>query len=113
MDYSHIELEIPRACIEDCSGPGDASDAVTYWLKRPEIATQFDGLTLLDTARMLYGYGAWEAEELADRDTNIQRLLWLACGQLYDDPNEAFHEGRTAYAYLEGRGYTEELASLT
>lgn len=112
MDYSHIELELPRACIEACSASGDASEAVAYWLARPEIAAQFEGLTLLASARILYGYGAWEVSELTDRSQNIARLLWLACGDVENDPENTLHECHMAHAFLEGHGYSEELASL-
>jgi hypothetical protein len=113
MDYSFIELELSRACIEACTVPGqDASDAVDAWLARPEVSTQFAKLSLLDTARILYGYGAWEAHELGDLHTNRRRLLWVACGDIENDPDNTLHECSNAHAYLEGHGYTDELAHL-
>lgn len=29
-------------------------------------------------------YGAWDSEELANHEDNLNRLLWLACGDLID-----------------------------
>ena len=29
-------------------------------------------------------YGAWDENELADHDQNLQRLLWLAAGDIVD-----------------------------
>lgn len=29
-------------------------------------------------------YGAWDDEQLADHEQNLQRLLWLACGDIVD-----------------------------
>lgn len=29
-------------------------------------------------------YGAWDSEELANHEDNLDRLLWLACGDLVD-----------------------------
>jgi hypothetical protein len=113
MDYSFIELELTRQCIEECTPPGqDAEGAVTKWLARPEVSTQFAKLTLLDTARILYGYGAWEVAELGDLQDNLRRLLWLACGDIENDPDNTLHECSIAHAYLDGHGYTEELHAL-
>lgn len=30
-------------------------------------------------------YGAWDDEELSNHQTNIERLLWLACGDVIDE----------------------------
>ena len=27
-------------------------------------------------------YGAWDADELADHDANLDRILWIACGDI-------------------------------
>jgi hypothetical protein len=34
--------------------------------------------------RTLKEYGAWDATELADHDQNLQRILWLAAGDISD-----------------------------
>lgn len=32
----------------------------------------------------LAAYGAWSDQELQDHPQNLQRLLWLACGDIHD-----------------------------
>lgn len=105
MNYSHVELVLPLDCIADCAASGPVDDAVDHWVRQPVIASQLAGLTLMDAARILYGYGAWEAAELADLDTNLGRILWLAAGDCRDND--------TADTILEGHGYDRELAALT
>ena len=33
-------------------------------------------------------YGAWEDDELTDHEANLNRILWLACGQIVDETEE-------------------------
>jgi hypothetical protein len=33
-------------------------------------------------ASELREYGAWDSDELADHAQNLQRLLWIACGDI-------------------------------
>lgn len=70
-----IELEMPPACVADCGGPGDATEAVRYWapqVTRPEV------LTPEVLADCLREYGAWSADELEDDGENWERAVWLA-----------------------------------
>jgi hypothetical protein len=115
MNYSSIELNLPRECVNDCGvGGGSKDSAVAFWLRQPDVAKQFENLTLEDSARILYGYGAWEAKELKDLETNKQRILWLASGDVADNPDDDFLESKaeTFEVMLEGHGYDAELAEL-
>lgn len=70
--------------LEDCGASGDVSEAVAY-VRRCYVVTGDPA----DCAAYLRGYGAWEDDELADHDTNLDRLVWLAGCSL--------HEGEAAY----------------
>jgi hypothetical protein len=75
--------ELPEDCISDCSQPGmDASDAVTYWVKR----LQFDGPAWL-IREHLKGYGAWESSELCNHKSNLRKLLWIWANDCKEDPD--------------------------
>jgi hypothetical protein len=39
----------------------------------------------------LDGFGCWSAEELQDHQANLERLLWIACGDIVE---EAWQRGR-------------------
>jgi len=66
-----------REALRDCGRGGqDASQAVAF--VRSRWAITGDEANCRD---MLKGYGAWEDEELADHDENLNRLVWLTgCG---------------------------------
>lgn len=51
---------------------------------KPYIKTQLECIDRETLARELREYGAWDSEELADHDANLDRFLWLACGDIQD-----------------------------
>lgn len=56
------------------------------------IASQLAALDPAIVAQELQGYGAWDEVELADHEQNLQRLLWIAAGDLVDTPEEELEE---------------------
>jgi hypothetical protein len=87
-DWSLNAVEISEQLLEalkDCATPGQAADeAVAYVLETFTVTGD-----VLDCAAYLKRYGAWDAEELADHDVNLSRLVWLT--------GVALHEGEPAY----------------
>ena len=63
--------------IRDCGAQGDASAAVTYVRDHYGITASPE-----DAQDYLRGFGAWDDDELADHDANIDRLIWLAGSDL-------------------------------
>lgn len=80
MTHVLYSEDFPAAAVTDCSGPGPADEAVEHWVTRLAFTVPAD-----DARRFLKGYGAWDAEELADDEQNLRRVFWLAMG--------AFSEG--------------------
>lgn len=79
-----IELELS---LEDANSGyhQGACDEDIYYLKRfPHIATQLDQIKPELLRDELREYGAWDDEQLADHEDNLERLLWLACGDIID-----------------------------
>lgn len=81
--------QLPGECIADCSGPGQADQAVEFWVER----LQFEGPSWL-IREHLKGFGAWEPAELADHKQNLARLLWLWANDCAENP------GSCDYLYL-------------
>lgn len=54
----------------------------------PKIRRQLDTINRKDLQDELREYGAWELSELHDHEENLQRILWIAAG----DIKEALHE---------------------
>lgn len=70
--------------LKDCGGPGSADEAVAYVRRTYQITGDE-----ASCVAYLKGYGAWDAEQLADHDANLDRLVWLTgC---------ALREGEPAY----------------
>ena len=82
--------QLPLECIADCSGSGDATENVKFWMNRLE----FDGPKNL-FKEYLKGFGAWDEDQLEDHDENKMRVLWTWACSCSEDP------GSFDYLYLE------------
>lgn len=80
-----IELQIAREDAESASHPGPCDADVARLRDVPYIREQLDRLPPALVAECLREYGAWDAEELADHDANLDRLLWIACGDISEE----------------------------
>ena len=82
--YLHVDGEtITQGTIEhlqSCGQPGDNTNAVEEFRRLgPLVAGDPD-----DCAGYLRSYGTWDESELADHDSNIDRLIWLIGSDLED-----------------------------
>lgn len=50
----------------------------------PAISRQLSALDRGLVRDCLREYGAWDSAELSDHSANLDRLLWIACGDLVD-----------------------------
>lgn len=80
--------DLPRDCIETCSAPGPADEAVDYW--HDELGFTVDRKR---AERCLQGYGAWDDLDAASDETLAKRVLWLACGDFSEFITYAEREG--------------------
>jgi hypothetical protein len=80
-----IELEIDLDDAHSGSHQGQCDDDVQALSSVPYIAAQLDAIDPALLADELREYGAWDDEQLADHDQNIQRILWLACGDIVEN----------------------------
>ena len=77
-----IELKMTKREAQSASHIGQCDADVLALSQRPAIARQLakiDPAQLRDTLRE---YGAWDDEELADHAQNLQRVLWIAAGDI-------------------------------
>jgi hypothetical protein len=80
----HIELQISLSDAQSASHSGSCDDDVEALSKVPYIADQLSKIDPQKLQDELRGYGAWNADELADHDQNLQRILWIACGDIVE-----------------------------
>lgn len=81
-----IELNIPKRVAFDCYHQGDCAPSVR-WARDNEkrVERQLRKVDPEALREELRGYGAWDEDELADHETNLDRLLWLACGDIVEE----------------------------
>jgi hypothetical protein len=90
--FNRFELRLPGQCVIDCSHSGPCDDDVAYWLgaewegtiRKPRLEIP-ETITPEKLRAELQEYGAWEACELEDHDTNLARLVWIAACNIAED----------------------------
>src|SRR4029077_12825206 len=101
-----IELQMTMDQAESASHQGECDDDTRELSKVPAIAEQLTKIDPVVLAAELKEYGAWDAEELADHDQNVQRILWLAAGDIAElggcDCGERGDMERGEYRYFNG-----------
>lgn len=83
-----INLRLTLDEAQSCSHPGQCDADIDYLLLTDGISAQvstWDPETLRDE---LAEYGAWNEEELADHEENIRRMVWIACGDVAENPED-------------------------
>lgn len=78
--FNRFALDLPAECVKDCSHSGSCDDDVEYWVGKIEITIPPEQI-----AAELKEYGAWDAEELEDKEQNIKRLIWIAAGNISEE----------------------------
>ena len=76
--FNRFNLDLPDLAVDDCSHQGPCDKDVDYW----HLQVSFNHITDDDLLNELREYGAWEIDELLERETNEKRLLWIAAGNL-------------------------------
>lgn len=79
-----INLEMSKEQASSASHSGSCDDDVMALSREPKIASQIAGIDPDLLAKELSEYGAWDETELADHDQNLQRLVWIAAGDIAD-----------------------------
>jgi hypothetical protein len=80
-----IEFELTWAQALQGSHQGQCDADIAELRKVPEIAEVL-GKINKDTLRSeLDEYGAWDEDELKDHEANLDRILWLACGDIREE----------------------------
>ena len=80
-----IELEMTLKQARSASHPGPCDADVTALAKVPKIARQLKKINPEQLRATLKEYGAYEEKELANHDENLERILWIAAGDISDD----------------------------
>lgn len=91
--FNRFEIEMTEEQARNASHPGPCDDDVKALSELPEIVSQMQAIDHESIRKELAEYGAWDDEELADDEQNIQRILWIAAGDIVAElptPNKYF-----------------------
>ena len=80
-----IELQLTRKEAHIASHQGQCDEDVRYVSQLPKVARQLRKLTPAQVRDALKPFGAWDETDLADHNQNLQRLVWVAAGQIVDE----------------------------
>ena len=79
-----IELNVTRAQAATAAHPGPCDSDILELSRHPKIKRQLARIDPAILAAELKGYGAWDEQELTDHAQNLQRILWIACGDIHE-----------------------------
>lgn len=83
-----IELKMTMEQAKSASHQGQCDADVAELARVPAIKRQLDAIDPATLASELKEYGAWDDAELADHAQNLQRILWLAAGNIVEEANQ-------------------------
>lgn len=70
------------------SHSGQCDQDVAAGEQLPSIAAQLAAIQPADLRKELKEYGSWDTAELADHARNLNRIIWLAAGDIVDNLSE-------------------------
>jgi hypothetical protein len=80
-----IELDISEDQAARGYHSGQCDQDIAALMHNPKIAAQLAALNPAIVAGVLKEYGAWDSAELSDHAANLERILWIACGDIVED----------------------------
>ena len=83
-----IEFEIKGEYVNLVPRVGVADYAIEYMKDIPEVRVILDAIQPEVLRSILSDYGAWDDKELQDHESNLERMLWIACGDIQDYDEE-------------------------
>lgn len=83
-----IHLDITLDDAKACSHPGQCDADVAELINLDRISQQLDAWDPGALAGELHEYGAWDWPELENHEDNIQRMVWIACCDVVENPSD-------------------------
>ena len=80
-----IQIQLTKTQARMMSHSGRCDEDVAAGRLCAAIKKQLDRIEPETLVKELREYGAWSAEELADHDANLTRILWLAAGDIVEN----------------------------
>ena len=77
-------IELPLDIIESCYHTGDCSKDIKECIELPEIKAELSEIDPMQLINELKEYGAYTDEELSNHNDNLERIFWIAAGNIHD-----------------------------
>ena len=83
--FTRFEIEMTRKQALSASHMGRCDEDVQALVSHPKIKRQLKKISDEKLRDELREYGAWDHEELQDREENELRIIWIAAGNIADE----------------------------
>jgi hypothetical protein len=83
--FNRFEIKMTLEQARGASHQGRCDEDVEALLKLRHIQKQLQRISPTAIREELKEYGAWDEEELADHEANMQRIVWIAAGNIVDE----------------------------
>lgn len=84
--FNYIDaVKLPKDVIKACHHAGDCQADVENCMLLPEVKKELAKINPERLKEELGEYGAWSEEELNDHQQNLERILWIAAGNIQDE----------------------------
>lgn len=78
--FNRFIIEMPEQAVRDCSHQGACDEDVAYWADKLKIDVAPEAIR-----QELKEYGAWNEEELSNEQDNLERIIWIAAGDIQEE----------------------------
>ena len=79
---NYFDLYFTRKDVDSMPLSGACDYTVQAIAKKPYIVRQFNAIDNSKLIKELTEYGAWDNVELQDKQSNIERIIWIACSDI-------------------------------
>jgi len=84
-DFERFSIQMTLSEANSAAHQGDCEADVIELLRLPKIRRQLKKIPDADLQAELSEYGAWDDEELQDREANEERIIWIAAGNIVEE----------------------------
>lgn len=78
-------ITLPLDVVKNCSHSGPCDEDIKRAMELPEIKAELAEIDPEQLRKELAEYGAWDDKELSDHTENLERILWIAAGNISDE----------------------------
>jgi len=82
--FNRFSIQMTLKQAKSASHQGRCDEDVEELLKDKKFRNQFKKIDPVSISAELEEYGAWDEEELKDVEANLQRITWIAAGDIVE-----------------------------